>query len=52
MSGHRSADAGPAELRREGPKAAELERELNERVFRLFGLTGEEVAVVEAKTRG
>jgi hypothetical protein len=53
-------DAGPAErraiaglvgrlleLRGEGPEAAELEREVNEQVYRLFGLTREEVAVVE-----
>jgi hypothetical protein len=35
------------ELRGEGPDAADLEREVNERVYRLFGLTTEEVAVVE-----
>jgi hypothetical protein len=33
------------ELRGEGPEAAELERELNERVYWLFGLTGEEIAL-------
>jgi hypothetical protein len=37
------------ELLGEGPEAVELERELNERVYRLFGLTGEEIALVEGR---
>jgi len=31
----------------EGEEAAALERELNERVYRLFGLTAEEVRLIE-----
>ena len=34
-------------LRGEGEEAAALERELNERVYRLFGLTAEEVRLIE-----
>ncbi len=35
------------DLRGEGPEAEELEQELNERVYELFGLTREEVRLVE-----
>jgi hypothetical protein len=35
------------DLRGEGPEAAELERELNERVYGLFGLRGEEIRLIE-----
>jgi len=38
-------------LRGEGPKAAELEQELNERVYWLFGLTQEEVQLIEQSVR-
>jgi len=34
-------------LRGEGPEAAALEQELNERVYRLFDLTAEETALIE-----
>jgi hypothetical protein len=34
-------------LRGEGPEAAALEQELNERVYRLFELTNEEIALIE-----
>jgi adenine-specific DNA-methyltransferase len=34
-------------LRGEGEEAAALEEELNERVYRLFGLTEEEIALIE-----
>jgi len=34
-------------LRGEGPEAAALEQELNERVYRLFELTAEETALIE-----
>jgi len=34
-------------LRGEGEEAAALEQELNERVYRLFGLTEDEIAPIE-----
>jgi len=34
-------------LRGEGPEAAALEQELNERVYRLFELTNEEIALIK-----
>ncbi len=36
-------------LRGEGEEAAALERELNERVYRLFGLTKEEIRLIEER---
>jgi len=39
-------------LRGEGPEAATLEQELNERVYRLFELTNEEIALIEESLGG
>ena len=36
-------------LRGEGPEVAALEQELNERVYRLFELTNEEIALIEER---
>jgi hypothetical protein len=38
-------------LRGEGEEAAALERELNERVYRLFGLAKAEIALIEESLR-
>jgi hypothetical protein len=38
-------------LRGAGDEAAALEAALNARVYRLFGLTAEEIAVIEAETK-
>ena len=40
------------DLRGEGSEAARLEQELNERVYRLFGLTEEEVRLIEGTLAG